>query len=57
MTAYGRKRTIEITKLMTFERPLLRKGDVQIRFLKIRLLNVRSAPESGRSANMGQKGR
>jgi len=38
--------------LTTIERPLLGKADIEIRILKIRLLNGRIGPETSRSADM-----
>ena len=47
MFAYGRKRTIEITKLMTFERPLWRKADIKPEIPEIESENVRFTLGSG----------
>ena len=52
MTAVGRKQPFDSAHFRASERPVLSKADIQIRILKIRLLNGRIGPRSGRSLDM-----
>ena len=57
MTAYGRKQTLDFVDFGVFERPLLRKADIQIREMKNRELKGRFTPESSRSGMIVVNGR
>jgi hypothetical protein len=57
LAAFGRKQPFKMAVFSLIECPVSVKADIQELALEISARNDRFTPESGHSANIGQKGR